>query len=203
MTLHASKGLEFPAVAIIGLEEGTLPHARAQTSDAELEEERRLAFVGVTRAMKHLHLTSADRRTVRGVTERTIRSRFLEEIGREHVIVSDMSDASLGAYDDAFDDDRRDERIARADRAPKHDLDRIDRAREKRLARVAPRSPGGAPDGATASEYPKGAIVAHPQFGQGVVLSCTGGANARVTVEFKGLGKKTLVLEYARLKRLG
>jgi len=158
--------------------------------------------------MKHLHLTSADRRTVRGITERTIRSRFLEEIGREHVIVSDQSDAIFAdtPHDD-HDDHARGERITRLDRvseqdrAPKHDLDRIDRAREERLARVAPPR-AAAKQSAAGAEFPKGAIVAHPQFGRGVVLSCTQGTNARVTVEFKGLGSKTLVLEYARLKRL-
>lgn len=95
MTLHASKGLEFPAVAMIGLEEGTLPHSRARESDAELEEERRLAFVGITRAMRRLMITSARVRAVRGVPERTIPSRFLSEIGQEgddHVQFSDRAD---------------------------------------------------------------------------------------------------------------
>jgi len=201
MTLHASKGLEFPAVAIIGLEEGTLPHARAQMSEHELEEERRLAFVGITRAMKHLHLTSAQRRTVRGVTERTIRSRFLDEIGREHTIVSDQSDTGLGSESDAFDNNAHAGPITGNNPAPPHDLDRIQRARERRLARVAHAS--ASETGPAPAAFPKGAIVAHPQFGRGVVLSCTGGANARVSVEFKGLGKKTLVLEYARLRRIG
>ncbi|MEM9373698.1 MAG: UvrD-helicase domain-containing protein [Planctomycetota bacterium] len=92
MTLHASKGLEFPAVAMIGLEEGCLPHSRANDSEEQLEEERRLAFVGITRAMRRLHITSARRRTVRGMSERTIPSRFLEELPTEHIVVSDQAD---------------------------------------------------------------------------------------------------------------
>ncbi|HCT44873.1 MAG TPA: DNA helicase UvrD, partial [Phycisphaerales bacterium] len=92
MTLHASKGLEFPAVAMIGLEEGSLPHSRANESQSELEEERRLAFVGITRAMKHLQISHTNRRTIRGMSERMIPSRFLEEIGKEHIITSDQSD---------------------------------------------------------------------------------------------------------------
>ncbi len=115
MTLHASKGLEFPAVAMIGLEEGTLPHSRARESEAELEEERRLAFVGITRAMKRLLITSARVRAVRGVPERTIPSRFLSEIGEQdasHVTFSDradgFSDYSSGGQDfDPWGDDEQ------------------------------------------------------------------------------------------------
>ncbi|MCW5756475.1 MAG: UvrD-helicase domain-containing protein [Phycisphaeraceae bacterium] len=108
MTLHASKGLEFPAVAIIGLEEGTLPHARARESEAELEEERRLAFVGITRAMHRLLITSARVRAVRGVPERTIPSRFLSEIGQmgdAHVTFSDRTEDLAEGYDPWGDDE--------------------------------------------------------------------------------------------------
>jgi DNA helicase II / ATP-dependent DNA helicase PcrA len=93
MTLHAAKGLEFPVVAMIGLEEGLLPHSRALSSEADLEEERRLCFVGITRAMEHAHLSAAKYRTIRGRSERTIPSRFLDELPREHVRVSDQSEA--------------------------------------------------------------------------------------------------------------
>jgi DNA helicase-2/ATP-dependent DNA helicase PcrA len=91
MTLHAAKGLEFQAVAMIGLEEGVLPHGRANESEADLEEERRLCFVGITRAMRKLMITGAKYRTHRGMSERTIPSRFLEELGREHVVLSDQA----------------------------------------------------------------------------------------------------------------
>jgi hypothetical protein len=99
MTLHAAKGLEFRAVAIIGLEEGQLPHSRARESQAELEEERRLCFVGITRAMQRLHLTSSRYRTLRGIPERTIPSRFIEEIPKDSVLISDQADA-LGGLED-------------------------------------------------------------------------------------------------------
>src|SRR5438477_7381188 len=72
MTLHAAKGLEFPAVAMIGLEEGVLPHSRARGNLNELEEERRLCFVGITRAEQHLILTKAAYRTTRGLRERSV-----------------------------------------------------------------------------------------------------------------------------------
>lgn len=234
MTLHASKGLEFPAVAMIGLEEGSLPHSRANESQSELEEERRLAFVGITRAMKHLQITHTNRRTIRGMSERMIPSRFLEEIGKEHIIFSDhsdtyMDDEGLGEYDDAFGANRGPS-PSRSFRAgsfkdfrqdPKHkaDLERIERAREQRLANVQPRrtishagptgpsinpaakKPASASSDATAA-YPQGCVVRHPQFGEGVVMKTTAGSNARVIVEFKSVGRKTLVLEYARLTRV-
>ena len=85
MTLHCAKGLEFEDVFIVGLEDGLLPHERANTDDAEdLEEERRLFFVGITRARTGLHISYARYRTVRGQLTRTIRSQFLSELGRQN-----------------------------------------------------------------------------------------------------------------------
>ena len=80
MTLHASKGLEFDFVAIAGLEEGMLPHERAIHDTTQMEEERRLCYVGITRAKKYLHLSNARRRMQRGLTKRTISSRFIREM---------------------------------------------------------------------------------------------------------------------------
>ncbi len=174
MTLHAAKGLEFPAAAIIGLEEGMLPHQRvlADTTGAELEEERRLCFVGMTRAMRRLTMTAAAVRTIRGVPERTIPSRFLGELGRGHVTVSDQSD-ELGGLDDFT---RRGEPRAGATGTP-------------------------APNG-LAAKFPVGSRVRHPQFGLGEVVSVTGGLQARAQIRFRDVGVKTLILEYARLQRV-
>ncbi len=80
MTLHASKGLEFDFIAIAGLEEGMLPHERSLNSESQMEEERRLCYVGITRARKHLMLSTARRRTQRGMSNRTIVSRFIQEL---------------------------------------------------------------------------------------------------------------------------
>src|SRR5206468_2275404 len=98
MTLHAAKGLEFPAVAMIGLEEGCLPHARARGNLNELEEERRLAFVGITRAEQQLILTKAAYRTMRGLRERTVTSPFLNEMPKDALEVTDRT--GLSADDD-------------------------------------------------------------------------------------------------------
>jgi DNA helicase-2/ATP-dependent DNA helicase PcrA len=91
MTLHAAKGLEFPVVAMLGLEEGCLPHSRARESQSELEEERRLAFVGITRAQHHLILARAQYRTMRGIRERTVPSPFLKELPEEHLVHVDRT----------------------------------------------------------------------------------------------------------------
>ena len=80
MTLHAAKGLEFPVVFVIGLEDGVFPHMRALTEPDELEEERRLAYVGITRAREALHLSHAWARTMFGATQYNPPSRFLDEI---------------------------------------------------------------------------------------------------------------------------
>ena len=97
MTLHAAKGLEFPVVAMVGVEDGLLPHERGLKDNTELEEERRLCFVGVTRAMHRLILTHARYRTIFGQTMPVIPSRFLEEIPVEHQRRNDVSDDALEA----------------------------------------------------------------------------------------------------------
>jgi ATP-dependent DNA helicase UvrD/PcrA len=91
MTLHAAKGLEFPVVAIIGLEEGCLPHARAQDDPEDLEEERRLCFVGITRAQERLILSKAAYRTIRGLRERTATSQFLSQLPQEYLQITDRA----------------------------------------------------------------------------------------------------------------
>lgn len=184
MTLHAAKGLEFPAVAIIGLEDGLLPHSRARESEADLEEERRLCFVGMTRAERHLLLTSARRRTSRGVSERTIPSQFLHEVEDAGVQFLNLADdwENVGESRD-FDES--------ADR-PHEDPDAlIERARSTRARSDATDLP------------PIGSVVRHPQFGVGRVTAVlTASSDARARIDFKGVGVKTLVLRYARLERV-
>jgi DNA helicase-2/ATP-dependent DNA helicase PcrA len=86
MTLHVAKGLEYPAVVVTGLEETVFPHRRALSDDAELEEERRLFYVGVTRAMRYLALTHAWSRTLWGQRVEAIASRFLQEVPSELIL---------------------------------------------------------------------------------------------------------------------
>lgn len=195
MTLHASKGLEFPVVAMVGLEEGTLPHSRAFESQAELEEERRLAFVGITRSMRHLLVTSARYRTVRGLTERTIPSRFLSEMGSEHVVVSDQADHHDEVDGTGTAGEKGFDRGA-ALGGQRSVAAELEKARERRRDLTV---------GAAAQareQFPPGARVRHPQFGEGVIVTIKGGQHVRAEIEFKGIGRKTLVLEYARLRRV-
>ncbi|MNI09517.1 ATP-dependent DNA helicase PcrA [compost metagenome] len=97
MTMHSAKGLEFPVVFIVGMEEGVFPHSRAFTDDEELEEERRLAYVGITRAEEQLFLSCARMRTLFGRTNANAPSRFLTEIPEEI-----LEDVSIGGGGDRY-----------------------------------------------------------------------------------------------------
>ncbi len=168
MTLHAAKGLEFPAVAIIGFEDGLLPHQRATNDDHEMEEERRLAFVGITRAMRHLYLTHARSRTIFGQTQGTTRSRFFSELP-EHAVqfIEPEGDGP----------------------------DRYDPFAGRELRSVAAKQ---------ASLFPAGTLVRHAQFGIGTVLDVSAmGSITRASIRFNTHGRKTLVLQYANLERVG
>ena len=165
MTLHAAKGLEFPVVAMIGLEEGCLPHARARESMTELEEERRLCFVGITRAEERLILTKAGRRMIRGVTEATVTSPFLAEMPQDRFDVTDRTripSAGGSAYD-----------------AP--------------VMRIDPRF----------ARFRKGTLVRHPTFGLGRIAEVIDGTQPKANIDFNQVGRKTLVLEYAKLEAVG
>jgi DNA helicase-2/ATP-dependent DNA helicase PcrA len=172
MTLHAAKGLEFPVVAMIGLEEGILPHGRARGNPTELEEERRLCFVGITRAQERLILSRAAYRMIRGLRERTILSPFLGEIPAEVVDVTDRT--GLDYSDDPYE--RRD---------PSRRLDQI--ATEEKAAK-----------------FKKGQLVRHPTFGLGRIADINQtGLRTVAQIDFNAVGRKTLVLEVARLEAVG
>ena len=191
MTLHAAKGLEFPVVAMIGLEEGVLPHSRTRANPDEIEEERRLCFVGITRAQKHLIITKAQYRTIRGLRERTVTSPFINELGTEHVEQIDrastmgwQSPSGRGQYQD---DD------SQASPSPDYFNPRADAAANRSLSNLASRRAGISP----------GQKVRHPTFGVGTVaeLSQVSG-HTRIIVDFLTAGRKTLILELARLEIL-
>jgi DNA helicase-2/ATP-dependent DNA helicase PcrA len=202
MTLHAAKGLEFPVVAMIGLEEGLLPGTRAFESESEMEEERRLAFVGITRAMRTLVMTSARYRTHRGLRERTIPSRFLGELPGEHVVFVDRSG------DDGFVEGGGGSGDPLS--ALSHDDLDVDQRPEweRRSASGRGGGGGGGRDGGRGgrwgSRIEAGALVRHPQFGVGRVERVSGrGMQRRAQIDFEDLGRKTLVLQYARLSKIG
>lgn len=196
MTLHSVKGLEFPVVFISGMEEGIFPHSRALTSDVELEEERRLCYVGITRARERLYLTNAKRRRLYGAEQWNAPSRFLYDIPDE---VLDTVPAR-NSFDHAG---------STAPRFASHDLFEDDSAsardtrRQNVFANPAKPSPSNAGSSAFPVAFPVGASVLHPKWGAGKVKGIDGaGEMAKVTVYFVGIGEKVLVQKYANLVKL-
>ncbi|MGI9014929.1 MAG: ATP-dependent helicase [Phycisphaerales bacterium] len=178
MTLHAAKGLEFPVVCMIGLEEGLMPHFNASMTDAQIEEERRLCFVGITRAMQHLMLASAGRRTQRGVRERTMASHFLRELPREHIEELDLGSTM---WDDGMDEPHLDRNEGVDEPHREIHIDVHDDPE---------------------SLFAIGSRVRHPQFGIGRIETLERHRNfTRSKIAFAAVGVKTLILEYARLER--
>ena len=110
MTLHSAKGLEFPTVVLAGLEEGLFPHSRSREDEAEMEEERRLLYVGITRARKQLVITSAARRRVFGEYQNTEASRFIEEIPL------DLVEQDLPAVSSSYSSSSRGSQMGRVSR---------------------------------------------------------------------------------------
>jgi DNA helicase-2/ATP-dependent DNA helicase PcrA len=183
MTLHSAKGLEFPVVTIAGLEEGLFPHSRSAEDEAELEEERRLCYVGITRAQRRLVLTSASRRRVFGEYQSTDPSRFIDEIPA--ALVDEVPSAFL-APQTSFSNFRAN---------PYGRGNRGGRVREE-------------PDFAYADEdqsvpaglHP-GVRVRHPHFGVGTVLSVEQlDDDIKLHVRFNTVGQKTLRAKYAKLE---
>jgi DNA helicase-2/ATP-dependent DNA helicase PcrA len=174
LTLHSAKGLEFESVFLVGLEEGLVPHARSAADEDSLEEERRLCYVGMTRAMARLFLTWARTRQVFGQRRVTQQSRFLEEIPRDRLVVSGLASDPLPAW------------------AP---------GRGPAPAERTPRAPADTARPASLDDFRPGMRVRHPLFGVGTVLRSDGaGDDRKLTVSFAGVGAKRLVARYAGLE---
>ncbi len=176
MTLHTAKGLEYPVVFLIGLDDGVFPHIRSFDDPDELEEERRLCYVGVTRAEDRLYLCHAWSRTLFGNTEYYSPSRFLNEIPTEliNVVGQERGGSGLGTHRDT-------------------------------VVNAAIRRGGDSP-GARGAEYldfSVGDDVTHEKFGEGVILGLEGtGDRAEVVVHFRDVGEKRLLLAWAPLSRI-
>ena len=182
MTMHSAKGLEFPIVLIAGLEEGLFPHFRSAEDEAELEEERRLCYVGITRAERRLVLTSAARRRMFGEYQATKPSRFLDEIPA--YLIDELPSGVSGSVATRYPSRRR-------------------RGRGIRSSGEPPPFVYEDEDQSAPLGLQRGAHVRHPQFGTGTVLDIEIlSDDAKVVVSFSSVGRKTLRARYAKLHLL-
>jgi DNA helicase-2/ATP-dependent DNA helicase PcrA len=178
MTTHVAKGLEFASVFLVGVEEGLFPHFASQNDPAALEEERRLCYVGMTRAMNRLYITNATMRRMHGSIRYNPPSRFLAEIPQEFGVGRTPPRAS------GFPSPR----APRPSRAPGEP--RVDYSDSQ-----------AAPDGIPEVEH--GTRVEHPVFGAGTIVEVAGGGpNTKLRIRFDRAGVKTIVLRYAQLRLL-
>ncbi len=197
MTLHASKGLEFPVVYVLAVEEGILPHERSMENDEEREEERRLCFVGITRAMKELYLSWVRLRSFRGRDNYCIESSFLSQLPRDGVERIDGSRA-LNQAGTAADEYRAKIGAAAADWA--------DTGARPYLPPPKPRTAikPTISDSTGLAAIEAGVLVQHEQYGLGKVEDVTGyGAFRKVRIRFPGSGEKVFAVDQVKLKIVG
>jgi DNA helicase II / ATP-dependent DNA helicase PcrA len=189
MTLHSAKGLEYPVVFLIGLEDGVFPHVRSLGDPDELEEERRLCYVGITRAEQRLYLCHAWSRMMFGSTDYRPPSRFLDEIPAELMMVigeEEKRGKGLGRHRDAV--------VAAAVRRQTAPAD-------ERPGSARQSTPGAR--GADQIGLRVGDDVSHERFGEGVIIDIEGsGDKAEAIVRFREAGEKRLLLVWAPLTRL-
>jgi len=224
MTIHSAKGLEFPLVFIVGLEDGLFPHSRSATDPAELEEERRLAYVAMTRAERFLYVTHAMKRRVYGEELASEPSQFLNEMP-----IDMLEDLSLGkswlsfARGSSEIDYEHGEYRKEKKKYMGKTYDSVDsiaeffKQRSRQLGEPKTKDEGSAPQrppapkpsvGAKSSptaasgEFVPGSYVRHSKYGRGLVLRREGaGESTKLTVSFPGYGQKKLVEKYAGLEK--
>jgi DNA helicase-2/ATP-dependent DNA helicase PcrA len=218
MTMHAAKGLEYPVVCIVGMEDGVFPHVRALGDPEELEEERRLAYVGITRARERLILTHAWSRMLHGQTQYNPPSRFLDEIPSELLVDAEGTRKTNRRRDDSWPGSG-----AGASKSRSGDTDWLGAPRRSPDRDAEPsgrvfgggtgsggtdggisRSPGESTSGAHELGLRAGEDVVHRAWGDGVVLAVHGdGDRAEAVVRFASKGEKRLLLAWAPLTRPG
>jgi DNA helicase-2/ATP-dependent DNA helicase PcrA len=183
MTLHNAKGLEFSVVFLAGMEEGLFPHSRSAESEEELEEERRLCYVGITRAKERLILTHASERRLYGYPQANLVSRFVQEIPDEAMEL-------VGGY--------------KTETYPLREPARWNAglfSSAEKAAKVPESLPRRTTKSGADDRYYKGAVVRHAKFGLGTVQRSEGsGDDLKISVSFPGYGVKMLAVKYANLE---
>ncbi|MCA9971129.1 MAG: UvrD-helicase domain-containing protein [Anaerolineales bacterium] len=212
LTLHAAKGLEFPVVFITGLEDGMLPHSRSLDDAEELAEERRLFYVGLTRAMDRVYLSHAFRRTFYGETEVTVPSRFLNDIPEELVEGTfqagsrrQQTKSSVSSWSWSGGDSWGSSGGGRQDRATGTSRTGTPAQPAGERKRPLPPPSAAAPETAapSAPQFRSGQRVRHAKFGEGTVIeSKLTGSDEEVHVAFPGHGIKRLAASFARLETI-
>ena len=220
MTAHSAKGLEFPAVFIVGLEDGLFPHSRSATDPAELEEERRLAYVAMTRAERYLYITHAMKRRVYGEELASEPSQFLNEMPIEMIEDLTIGKSWLSfAKGSSEIDYQQGEYRKEKKRYLGKTYDSVDSVNEffKQRNRQMGQTSGSASNLFTkdtkakpqnesstgsAAGFVPGSYVKHSKYGRGLVLRREGaGESTKLTVSFPGYGQKKLVEKYANLEK--
>ncbi len=190
MTLHTAKGLEFPNVFLVGMEEGLFPSSRSMNEPDEVEEERRLCYVGITRARERLHLTCAKCRTIFGSTQYSKNSRFIDEISKESVDGEIKKKEYKWNEDSVYEDD-----VVPAFAAPKIAFNF--RTAESFLQKVT------ANEGVDLTVFQIGTEVFHKKFGKGVIVNTEPeDDDLKVEINFEKSGTKRLMAKFANLEIL-
>jgi len=199
MTLHGAKGLEFPVVVMLGLEDGIFPHLRSMTDPDEMEEERRLAYVGITRAQERLYLTHAWSRMLFGQPQYNPPSRFLDEIPSELIDDAPGSrDTSRGRQAGTFGGSGTSSFGRGSASSSGGTFGGRQRAVETALKPRGPQPSGGESIGIRVGDD-----LVHKKFGEGVVLDVRGtGDKAEAVVNFGSVGEKTLLLAWAPIEKV-
>jgi DNA helicase-2/ATP-dependent DNA helicase PcrA len=174
MTLHTAKGLEFPTVFLTGMEEGIFPHSRTLGDKSEIQEERRLAYVGLTRARKRLYLSRSEYRSSWGTPTYNPPSRFLDEIPDDVITWNERSSSLVSSSS---------------------------RLSQNRSYGPPPKATGKRENRTMVLEV--GDRVSHDTFGLGKVIAVNGsGDRAEATIDFGSTGEKRLLLRYAPVEKL-
>jgi len=226
MTAHSAKGLEFPVVFIVGLEDGLFPHSRSASDPAELEEERRLAYVAMTRAERFLYVTHAMKRRVYGEELASEPSQFLNEIP-----IDLLDDLSLGkswlsfargssAIEYEHGEYRKEKKTTYTGKTydSAESIAEFFKQRNQQMGQTSgtsiskwnkdqrpkpkPSGPSPSTNTAASGDFVPGSYVKHSKYGRGLVLRREGaGESTKLTVSFPGYGQKKLVEKYANLER--